>query len=297
MNSFTDYYTILGVDVDAPSSVIKAAFKKLALQSHPDVYKGEDAHERMRVLLLAYQTLNDPVARRQYDARRSEHIQDGHIYRSGTAQNSITRRASPAARARSEVSPGARRDRQRHYDFPDFQDARPVQIDLIDFAYTLSPASASTLLQEGMLRGVAPDYEEQGYYCHRCHSHWNAPPTGKNNLPFACPKCKATDWSQYLLLRCMHCCAVFESEQIRYEVASINYGKGHPMDDAGLCPPYELFPLCPYCGTARWCPAEDRRVNELRLRARRRAAALRVVWISVAIMLVVVVGVAALMLR
>jgi curved DNA-binding protein CbpA len=284
MNSFPDYYTVLGVATDAPPEAIKAAFKKLALQYHPDLYKGEDAHERMRVLLLAYQTLNDPAARRQYDAQRSEHIHDGRGYRSSS---------SPAGRpARSAPSPKARRDRQRHYDFPDFQPGRAVHIDLIDFAYTLSPQEAHTLQQEGLLRGFAPEDEAHKRYCHRCHQRWSA--TGNERF---CPHCKSGDWSEYLLLRCQHCSAVFESEQIRYEVASINYGKGHPLDTAGLCPPYELFPLCPYCGTARWCPAEDRRVQELRVRAQRRAAALRAVWISVAVVLVVVVGVAVLMLR
>src|SRR6266581_5316616 len=74
MDSFTDYYAVLGVESHASASTIKAAFKKLALKYHPDVYKGQDAEERMRVLLLAYQTLSDPVERKAYDARRSEHI-------------------------------------------------------------------------------------------------------------------------------------------------------------------------------------------------------------------------------
>ena len=77
MDSFTDYYAVLGVNTQASPSAIKAAFKKLALQYHPDVYKGEDAEERMRILLLAYQTLSDPASRRAYDARRSEHFLDG----------------------------------------------------------------------------------------------------------------------------------------------------------------------------------------------------------------------------
>ncbi len=54
MDTFTDYYNLLGVKPNASPSTIKAAFKKLALQYHPDVYKGEDAQERMRILLLAY---------------------------------------------------------------------------------------------------------------------------------------------------------------------------------------------------------------------------------------------------
>ena len=56
MDAFTDYYAVLGVDADASADKIKAAFKKLALQYHPDVYKGADAQERMRILLLAYPT-------------------------------------------------------------------------------------------------------------------------------------------------------------------------------------------------------------------------------------------------
>ncbi len=286
MSSFPDYYTTLGIAVDASPTTIKSAFKKLALQYHPDVYKGDDAQERMRVLLQAYQTLNDPVERKKYDLRRSEHIQDGHVYNNGSPTS---------ARPRSTVSPGARRDRQRHYDFPAFHEGRSVHIDLINFAYTLSPTDAGTLMQQGLLRGEVTGNEE--YYCHRCSHHWNSAQAGKGSSPDFCPRCKATDWSEYLLLRCIHCSAVFESEQIRYEVGSINYGKGHALGVAELCPPYELFPLCPYCGTARWCPAEDARVSELRVQALRRAAAMRTMWISVVVVLVLLVGVAAFVLR
>src|SRR5258708_8124712 len=76
MDTFTDYYAVLGVKPDASASTIKGAFKKLALQYHPDIYKGEDAQERMRFLLLAYQTLIDPASRKTSDAHRSEHFLD-----------------------------------------------------------------------------------------------------------------------------------------------------------------------------------------------------------------------------
>jgi hypothetical protein len=291
MDSFTDYYAILGVDVDAPTSAIKAAFKKLALQYHPDVYKGADAHERMSVILLAYQTLNDPVARKQYDAHRSDHLSSRRTPPVGGIQGA-TRRPHSAA---SEVSPSARRDRQRYYDFPDLQSGPPARVDLIDIAYTLSPEEASTLREQGMLRGVAPETEEANYSCHRCRHRWPTASARRQSvhqeMPRSCPKCHATDWAEYLLLRCVHCCAIFESEQIRYEVGAYNYSTGNARD---LCPPYELFPLCPYCGTARWCPVEDARVDDLRLRAARRAAILRIVWMSAIVVAVVFLGVMAL---
>ncbi|HEU5229461.1 MAG TPA: DnaJ domain-containing protein [Ktedonobacteraceae bacterium] len=298
MNSFVDYYAALGVTPAASSDAIKAAFKKLALQYHPDVYKGEDAHERMRELLQAYQTLNDPAARKQYDVQHAEHVRSGQRYYSANMPNTGGRSGATASRrAGSVVSPGARRDRQRHYDFPDFRAGQSVQIDLIDIAYTLSPSEARTLLEEGLLRGVAPQAADGNYYCHRCHHHWK--PSSANSrttqagLPFFCPKCQAADWSEYLLLRCVHCCAVFESEQIRYEIGLHSYGKDHKGNGTGMCPPYELFPLCPYCGTARWCPAEDSRVQALRLQAAQQAALRRKIWLGIAIIFVITLGVMA----
>ncbi|MFL5590100.1 MAG: hypothetical protein ACJ8DI_20950, partial [Ktedonobacteraceae bacterium] len=210
-------------------------------------------------------------------------------------------------RNEEEVSPAARRDRQRHYAFPDLRDELPARVDLEDIAYDLSPVEARTLREQGMLRGVAIEAQQSGeaspatennnnypHFCHRCHHRWITNPSGMGpaflhgrvQTDF-CPVCGARDWGEYLLLRCLHCCAVFESEQIRYEVGSYNYG------DGTLCPPYELFPLCPYCGSSGWCPAEDARVSTLRAQAARRAARLRVVLISVAVVVILVLGVVA----
>src|SRR5947209_19553705 len=104
MDSFTDYYAVLGVTKDAPNDTIKAAFKKLAHQYHPDVYKGEDANERMRALVQAYKTLNDPSARKQYDMQRSEHLLDGYATRVGNSPYSAKR---PARAVTAEVAPSA----------------------------------------------------------------------------------------------------------------------------------------------------------------------------------------------
>lgn len=299
MGTFTDYYAVLGVKPNASASTIKAAFKKLALQYHPDVYKGEDAQERMRILLLAYQTLSDPASRRAYDAKRSEHFLDTPLRRPSAGPLSSKNPASSSnPPGRPEVSPGARRDRQRHYDFPDLSGDLSAQVDLGDMSYRLSPEEARTLRQQGMLRGIAPEasgkmkpeeLEHYPHHCHRCHHRWTPASLKGRATPSrkpACPACKASDWGEYLLLRCIHCRAVFESEQIRYEIGSYNYG------DRSLCPPYELFPLCPYCGASGWCPAEDARVRVLRAEAKQRALLLRLLWFSIFVVVaVVVVGV------
>ncbi len=329
MDTFTDYYSVLEVKPNASPSTIKAAFKKLALQYHPDVYKGEDAQERMRILLLAYQTLSDPASRKAYDAHRSEHFFDAaHVSSRGDPLGGD--KENLQGRSGMEVTPTARRDRQRHYDFPDVGTElapirEPVQVNLGDMTYRLSPKRAQRLVQEGMLRGIAPEASGKGrdvsllpsealeqypHHCHRCHHCWT--PASRSSPQRSlrseyqssrasrltqarepiCPACKASDWGEYLLLRCVHCRAIFESEQIRYQIGSYNYG------DRSLCPPYELFPLCPYCGASNWCPAEDARVRTLRAEAERRATLLRVVWLSVIVVVLVVVGLAvAIMLK
>jgi DnaJ domain len=286
METFTDYYAILDVDVQASAGSIKIAFKRLALQYHPDVYKGADAQERMRTLLLAYQTLSDPAERKAYDARRSEHVlgtsgERGHV---DAGLQGIHRSARPA-----EASPEARRDRQRSYAFPDLGEPRALHLALGDMDYELTANEAFLLLQDGMLRGVSLEAPARDVaaprHCHRCHHRWTPGRLSLPGLDDSCPACQARDWGEYLLLRCARCHAVFESEQIRYEVGAYNYG------DGTLCPPYELFPLCPYCGESGWCPAENARVQSLRARAARRAAVLRACAISLVLVIAVVVGV------
>src|SRR5579885_231979 len=98
MEQFTDYYAVLGVDADASSEGIKKAFKHLALQYHRDVYKGEDAQERMRDILLAYRTLSDPDRRRSYDLHRSRHMP-------GQGNHSSTRYAADTSTATSDRQP------------------------------------------------------------------------------------------------------------------------------------------------------------------------------------------------
>lgn len=60
-------YEILHVSQDAPEEIIKLAYKGLAQKYHPDRYKGNDANEIMVKIREAYETLIDPIKRKNYD--------------------------------------------------------------------------------------------------------------------------------------------------------------------------------------------------------------------------------------
>lgn len=62
------HYENLKVSRDAPPEVIRAAYKSLSQKYHPDRNPGDKDAERIMVLLnAAYETLSDPVRRREHD--------------------------------------------------------------------------------------------------------------------------------------------------------------------------------------------------------------------------------------
>ncbi|THD74255.1 MAG: molecular chaperone DnaJ [Phenylobacterium sp.] len=63
-----DYYEILGVDRGCDDGALKAAFRKLAMEHHPDRNGGcEEASGRFKELNEAYSVLSDPQKRAAYD--------------------------------------------------------------------------------------------------------------------------------------------------------------------------------------------------------------------------------------
>ncbi|HSR88863.1 MAG TPA: molecular chaperone DnaJ [Candidatus Udaeobacter sp.] len=70
-----DYYKILGVDKNASVDDIKKAFKKAAMQHHPDRPGGDEA--KFKEVNEAYQVLNDKEKRQRYDQFGSDFEQQG----------------------------------------------------------------------------------------------------------------------------------------------------------------------------------------------------------------------------
>lgn len=62
-----DLYNVLGVAKNATVEEIKKAYRKLALQYHPDRGGGKDTEAKFKEVNEAYQILSDPQKRQQYD--------------------------------------------------------------------------------------------------------------------------------------------------------------------------------------------------------------------------------------
>ena len=68
MAAVRDLYEILGVRRDATPNEIKAAYRRLARELHPDVNGDPADQERFKEITGAYEILSDPSKRQRYDA-------------------------------------------------------------------------------------------------------------------------------------------------------------------------------------------------------------------------------------
>lgn len=67
-----DYYQILGASEQATEDQIKKAYRKLALEHHPDRNPNDpQSEERFKEITEAYGVLMDPVKRQEYDRFRA----------------------------------------------------------------------------------------------------------------------------------------------------------------------------------------------------------------------------------
>lgn len=71
-----NYYAVLGVSLQASQEDIKKAYRKLALQFHPDRNQGDrQAEHKIREVNAAYEVLSDPEARKTYDRLRLGYVE------------------------------------------------------------------------------------------------------------------------------------------------------------------------------------------------------------------------------
>ena len=72
-----DYYEVLGVTRDADSRTIKTAYRRLAVQYHPDKNPGDQsAEEKFKEAADAYAVLSDDQKRARYDRFGHEGVGD-----------------------------------------------------------------------------------------------------------------------------------------------------------------------------------------------------------------------------
>jgi molecular chaperone DnaJ len=73
-----DFYEILGVERGADQDTIKKAYRKMAMQFHPDKNPGNpEAEEKFKEAASAYEVLGDPEKRARYDRFGHSAFQNG----------------------------------------------------------------------------------------------------------------------------------------------------------------------------------------------------------------------------
>lgn len=72
-----DLYKVLGVSKSATASELKSAYRKLALQYHPDKNKSKEAEEKFKEINQAYEILGNEQKRKQYDQFGSAAFENG----------------------------------------------------------------------------------------------------------------------------------------------------------------------------------------------------------------------------
>ncbi len=83
MSNKRDYYEVLGVPRSASKDEIKNAYRKLALQYHPDRNKSAGSEEKFKEISEAYAVLSDDQKRKRYDTYG--HVGSEEVFRGSEA--------------------------------------------------------------------------------------------------------------------------------------------------------------------------------------------------------------------
>jgi molecular chaperone DnaJ len=164
-----DYYEVLGVGRTASDEDIKKAYRKLALQYHPDRNKAPEATERFKEATEAYQVLSDSEKRNMYDRYGHQAFDRGAVGATVDFSNFVGLSIEDLFES-FFGSPGGRGARQR---VQRGQDLR------YDIHLTLEEAVFGTAKEITLTKHVA---------CTRCTGNGMEP----GSQPVKCPRCEGS---------------------------------------------------------------------------------------------------------
>nr|HEX4316235.1 J domain-containing protein [Kofleriaceae bacterium] len=94
MSEQATHYDVLGVTRDAPPEAIKASYRRLAKELHPDHHPGDVKKEqRFKAVTAAYDVLSDPDRRQAYDSRLDHEARAAEQRRATEAELQATEQA------------------------------------------------------------------------------------------------------------------------------------------------------------------------------------------------------------
>ncbi len=95
-----NFYTVLGIAYTATQEEIKKAYRKIALQFHPDRNpNNKEAEDKFKEAAEANETLSDPTKRSAYDFQlKQEQLQQEQLRQAERARQEAAQRAAWVAR-------------------------------------------------------------------------------------------------------------------------------------------------------------------------------------------------------
>jgi molecular chaperone DnaJ/curved DNA-binding protein len=165
-----DYYKILGIPRGADDKEIKAAYRRLARQYHPDVNPGsKEAEAKFKEISEAYQVLSDPEKRRKYDQFGADWENGGFTWTNPNAGEGVT------------FGPGGFGDLFEHL-FQGFGGAGTMNIPSDDIIQEVELTLEEVM--KGAKRTIAYQVNE---LCPQCRGAGQVRTT--TGRPAACPQC------------------------------------------------------------------------------------------------------------
>ncbi len=85
-----DYYALLEIEFGATEEEIRKAYRRLVKEYHPDHNDDPQAARKFIEITEAYETLTDPVRRREYDRQYLQMLKQKALVKSGQSHHNTT---------------------------------------------------------------------------------------------------------------------------------------------------------------------------------------------------------------